>query len=204
VSRIEMQIGRAAFRAIRPWAAGLVLLALAILGGAAILASDREPLVLNERERSRLPGQFVALSHGFTNYEIMGPTTGPVIVLIPGISIPRTVFARTVAPLAEAGYRVIAYDLYGRGFSDRPRVRYDAALFNQQIDDLLQALRIDGPINLVGLASAGSRRCSTLSVGRRGSMAWFSFAPMASTRRSVASFACCDSRSRVSSPVGSS
>jgi pimeloyl-ACP methyl ester carboxylesterase len=137
------------------WAASLVLLTPSLFLVAAILASDREPLSLNEHERSRLPGKFVALSQGFTNYEIMGPATGPVVLLVPGISIPRGVFARTLAPLAEAGYRVIAFDLYGRGFSDRPRVRYDAALFNWQIDDLLEALRIDGPINLVGLASGG-------------------------------------------------
>ncbi len=142
-------------RTLRLWSAGLALLVVAVLGSVAILASDREPLALNDRERSRLPGKFVALSHGVTNYEIMGPAGGRVIVLVPGISIPRTVFARTLAPLAEAGYRVIAYDLYGRGFSDRPRVRYDAALFNRQIDDLLSALRIDGPITLMGLASGG-------------------------------------------------
>jgi pimeloyl-ACP methyl ester carboxylesterase len=137
------------------WAAILVLPILVLVLSAAILAGDREPLALDERERSRLPGKFVALSHGFTNYEVMGPADGPVIVLVPGISVPRTVFARTLEPLAEAGYRVVAFDLYGRGFSDRPRVRYDAELFNRQIDDLLRALRIDGPITLVGLASGG-------------------------------------------------
>jgi pimeloyl-ACP methyl ester carboxylesterase len=70
-------------------------------------------------------------------------------------TIPRSVFERTIAPLAEAGYRVVTFDLYGRGFSDRPRVRYDAALFNRQIDDLLGVLRIEGPVHLVGLASGG-------------------------------------------------
>jgi pimeloyl-ACP methyl ester carboxylesterase len=135
------------------WVASSVLALLVLVLSAAILAGDREPLTLNERERSRLPGRFVALSHGVTNYEIMGPVTGPAVLLVPGISIPRRVFARTLAPLAEAGYRVIAFDLYGRGFSDRPRVRYDAALFNRQIDDLLAALHIDGPVNLVGVAS---------------------------------------------------
>jgi len=139
----------------RWWAAGLVLILLVLFLAAAILARDREPLTLNERERSRLPGSFVRLSQGYTNYEVMGPASGPVVLLVPGISIPRSVFARTLAPLAEAGYRVIAFDLYGRGFSDRPRVRYDAALFNRQIDDLLAALQIEGPVNLVGLASGG-------------------------------------------------
>ena len=123
------------------WAGALlVLLSLSI----ALLASDREPLAMDDRARRQLPGHFVALSDGYTNYEIVGPERGPVVLLIPGISIPRGVFGRTIAPLAEAGYRVVTFDLYGRGFSDRPRVRYDAALFNRQIDDLLGALRIDG------------------------------------------------------------
>jgi pimeloyl-ACP methyl ester carboxylesterase len=120
-----------------------------------LLAGDREPLVLDQRARSQLPGRFVALSHGYTNYEIMGPESGPLVLLVPGISIPRGVFDRTLVPLAEAGYRVIAFDLYGRGFSDRPRVRYDAALFNRQIGDLLNALRIHGSVSLIGLASGG-------------------------------------------------
>jgi pimeloyl-ACP methyl ester carboxylesterase len=132
---------------------GLSLVALAL--SIALLARDQEPLVLDERARSQLPGRFVALSQGYTNYEIMGPNTGPVVLLVPGISIPRTVFDRTLGPLAEAGYRVVAFDLYGRGFSDRPRVRYDAALFNQQIGDLLDALQIHGPVNFIGLASGG-------------------------------------------------
>jgi pimeloyl-ACP methyl ester carboxylesterase len=131
-----------------------VLLA-ALFVALGIFATDREPLTLNERERSRLPGRFVAPSQGYTNYEITGPASGPVVLMVPGISIPRSVFVRMLAPLAEAGYRVITFDLYGRGYSDRPRVRYDAALFNQQIDDLLAALRIEGPVTLVGLASGG-------------------------------------------------
>jgi pimeloyl-ACP methyl ester carboxylesterase len=132
-------------------AAPLVVLAVTVV----LLAGDNEPFVLDESARGRLPGRFVALSHGYTNYEVVGAQRGPVVLLIPGISIPRAVFDRMLGPLAEAGYRVIAFDLYGRGFSDRPRVRYDAALFNRQIDDLLGALRIDGSVNLIGLASGG-------------------------------------------------
>jgi pimeloyl-ACP methyl ester carboxylesterase len=132
-------------------AAPLVLFLLSI----ALLASDSEPLAMDDRARRQLPGRFVALSDGYTNYEVVGPERGPVVLLVPGISIPRGVFERTIAPLAEAGYRVVTFDLYGRGFSDRPRIRYDAALFNRQIDDLLGALRIEGPVHLVGLASGG-------------------------------------------------
>jgi pimeloyl-ACP methyl ester carboxylesterase len=134
------------------WAASLFLV---LLLGAVWLAGDREPKSLDDHARRALPGKFVELSKGYTNYEIMGPAGGPVVLLVPGISIPRTVFDRTLTPLAEAGYRVIAFDLYGRGFSDRPRVRYDGALFNRQIDDLLAALGIDGAVNLIGVASGG-------------------------------------------------
>ncbi len=140
---------------MKRWLLWAVSSCLALLLGAVWLASDREPTSLDEHARRALPGKFIALSQGYTNYEIMGPADGPVVLLVPGISIPRTVFDRTLTPLAEAGYRVIAFDLYGRGFSDRPRVRYDAALFNRQIDDLLAALGIDRPVNLIGLASGG-------------------------------------------------
>ena len=133
------------------WAAAPLVLFLLSLA----LAGDSEPLAMDDRARRQLPGRFVALSDGYTNYEVLGPERGPVVLLVPGISIPRGVFERTIGPLAQAGYRVVTFDLYGRGFSDRPRVRYDAALFNRQIDDLLRALRIEDPVDLVGLASGG-------------------------------------------------
>ena len=134
------------------WAAAPLVLFLLSL---ALLAGDSEPLAMDDHARRQLPGRFVALSDGYTNYEVLGPERGPVVLLVPGISIPRGVFERTIGPLAEAGYRVVTFDLYGRGFSDRPRIRYDAALFNRQIDDLLGALRIEDPVHLVGLASGG-------------------------------------------------
>jgi pimeloyl-ACP methyl ester carboxylesterase len=137
------------------WIAGPLCFALVVFVGVGVgvLAGDREPLILDAHERSRLPGKFIALSHGYTSYDVTGPADGRVVLLIPGISIPRSVFRPTATSLAQAGYRVVTYDLYGRGFSDRPRVRYDAALFNQQIDELLTAVQITGPISLVGVAS---------------------------------------------------
>jgi pimeloyl-ACP methyl ester carboxylesterase len=135
------------------WIAGPLSFVLLVSAGVGAMAGDREPLVLDAHERSRLPGRFIALSQGYTSYDVTGPADGRVVLLVPGISIPRIVFARAATSLAAAGYRVLTYDLYGRGFSDRPHVRYDAALFNQQIDDLLGALQISGRITLVGVAS---------------------------------------------------
>jgi hypothetical protein len=66
------------------WAAALlVLFVLSIV----LLAGDREPLALDDRVRKQLPGRFVALSDGYTNYEVGGPERGPVVLLVPGVSI---------------------------------------------------------------------------------------------------------------------
>ncbi len=146
-------VHRASWR--RVWLGGPSCFVLVVFVSVGVLAGDREPLSLDTHERSRLPGKFIALSHGYTSYDVTGPADGRVVLLIPGISIPRSVFRPTAASLAQAGYRVVTYDLYGRGLSDRPRVRYDAALFNQQIDELLTAIQITGPITLMGVASGG-------------------------------------------------
>jgi pimeloyl-ACP methyl ester carboxylesterase len=118
---------------------------LVVFVGVGVLAGDREPLILDAHERSRLPGKFIALSHGYTGYDVTGPADGRVVLLIPGISIPRSVFRPTATSLAQAGYRVVTYDLYGRGFSDRPRVRYDAALSINRSMSCLPRFRSLGP-----------------------------------------------------------
>lgn len=35
------------------------------------------------------------------------------------------------------GYRILTYDLYGRGYSDRPSGKQNREFFLQQLDDLL-------------------------------------------------------------------
>jgi pimeloyl-ACP methyl ester carboxylesterase len=51
---------------------------------------------------------------------------------------------------------VARYNLYGRGYSDRPDTIYDRALFERQILSLLSALRIDRPVDLVGVSMGGA------------------------------------------------
>ncbi|KAI9452914.1 Alpha/Beta hydrolase protein [Boletus coccyginus] len=70
-------------------------------------------------------GFYVLLPHGRTRYWLIGPNHGPRVVLVHGLSIPAIVW-KVVAPvLASRGYRVLLYDLYGRGYSDAPDVTYD-------------------------------------------------------------------------------
>jgi pimeloyl-ACP methyl ester carboxylesterase len=70
-------------------------------------------------------------------------------------SVPYFIYDPTFEFLTRSGYRVLRYDLFGRGFSDRPHARYNLDLFVQQLADLLDALRLTRPLNLVGLSMGG-------------------------------------------------
>jgi pimeloyl-ACP methyl ester carboxylesterase len=96
--------------------------------------------------------EFVDLSDGMTYYQIEGPNTGRTVVLIHGIAVPCGVWDTTTNDLVTSGFRVLRYDLYGRGRSDRPKVRYDHLLFDRQLSELLTKLEIDTPVDLVGLS----------------------------------------------------
>lgn len=113
-----------------------------------------ETLQLNEETRKGLPGSFIALSSGVTHYEEGGDPNGLPVVLVHGFSVPYFIFDPTFEFLSKQSFRVLRYDLIGRGFSDRPKVRYDMALFVRQLKELLDALNYKN-VNLVGLSMGG-------------------------------------------------
>lgn len=115
-----------------------------------------EPLVLDAEARSFAPGEFVELPDGVTHYELAGPDDGKTVVLVHGFSTPYYIWDPTFIPLAEAGFRVLRYDLFGRGYSDRPDAVYDLDLFTRQLLDLLSALNLTLPVDLVGLSMGGA------------------------------------------------
>jgi len=97
----------------------------------------------------------VKLSDGVTHYELGGPSSGPSVVLVHGFSVPNFVWDPTFHALVAAGFRVLRYDLYGRGYSDRPKANYDIDLFDRQLRELLKALGMVDPINFAGLSMGG-------------------------------------------------
>lgn len=110
---------------------------------------------LRDETRAELPGEFIHLSDGITHYEVAGPHDGQPVVLVHGFSVPYYVWDPTFNALVETGFRVLRYDLLGRGFSDRPRLRYDFDLFDRQLLELIKNLGISTPVNLIGLSMGG-------------------------------------------------
>lgn len=119
------------------------------------LLTDQEKITLDDSVRATLPGQFVKLPLGVVHYELAGPDNAPTVVLVHGFSVPYYIWDPTFEALTQAGFRVLRYDLYGRGFSDRPDVNYNLDLFSSQLEELLPALHVRGPVDLVGLSMGG-------------------------------------------------
>jgi pimeloyl-ACP methyl ester carboxylesterase len=115
-----------------------------------------EPKVLDARARAAAPGAFVELADGWVHYELAGPADGQPVVLVTGFSSPYFIWDLVFEPLAAAGLRVLRFDLYGRGYSDRPDVSYDEDLFEGQLLGLISALELAPPVDLVGISMGGA------------------------------------------------
>jgi pimeloyl-ACP methyl ester carboxylesterase len=141
---------------VRPWvwAIAAVILVIAILF-TIYAASDIEKQELNDTTRAQFGGSFARLSSGVTHYELKGPDTGQVVVLVHGSTIPMYIWDEQVDDLAKAGFRVLRYDQYGKGFSDRPEGSYSQEFYRKQLLDLLDTLGINKPVDLVGLSMGG-------------------------------------------------
>ncbi|MDH7486523.1 MAG: alpha/beta hydrolase [Anaerolineae bacterium] len=121
-----------------------------------VILRDPEQATLSPAVREQAPGDFVLLPQGYVHYELAGPETGQPVVLVHGFSAPSYTWDLTFQALAAAGYRVLRYDLFGRGYSDRPETTYDRGLFVQQLHDLLAALAIRLPVDLIGHSMGGA------------------------------------------------
>jgi pimeloyl-ACP methyl ester carboxylesterase len=110
---------------------------------------------LNDDTRRMTGGSFVPLSEGVTHYELGNITRESTVVLVHGFSVPYFIYDPTFHFLTQRGFRVLRYDLFGRGFSDRPHAPYNIDLFVKQLGELLDALRLTRPVNLVGLSMGG-------------------------------------------------
>ncbi|TFY71975.1 hypothetical protein EVG20_g1011 [Dentipellis fragilis] len=88
-------------------------------------------------------GAYVSLPFGRVRYWLLGPEDGKKVVLIHGLSVPAMIWKDVAPTLASRGFRVLLYDLYGRGYSDAPQTSYDPSLYATQLALLMQHINWD-------------------------------------------------------------
>jgi pimeloyl-ACP methyl ester carboxylesterase len=141
------------------WPRGLRVAAFLVLLGATFTFGyayrNPEDRPLDQVARAAAEGRYARLSDGNTHYRLSGPDSGPPVVLVHGFSTPYYIWDSTAIALSGAGYRVLQYDLFGRGYSDRPDVTYGADLVDRQLGELIDSLGIEGPVHLMGLSYGG-------------------------------------------------
>ncbi|RTE87352.1 MULTISPECIES: alpha/beta fold hydrolase [Gammaproteobacteria] len=134
-----------------------VLLALLIIWVSVLhLRSFEESEAYTQEFKANAAGEFVSLEVGETHYTIDGDETAPTVILVHGFSMPMEVWGTTARNLVARGYRVVQYDLLGRGFSERPDVPYTGELFERQLIGLMDALGVDKARGIVGLSMGGA------------------------------------------------
>lgn len=90
------------------------------------------------------------LSAGWTHVVEEGDGAAGTVVLVHGATVPLWEFDRLVPHLRAAGFRIVRFDLFGHGLSDRPAVEYDFGLFLGQALELVDALRATRPFTILG------------------------------------------------------
>lgn len=131
----------------------LILVAICAAFGYGLVKFMEEPM--DGITRSGAPGDFIGLGDGVTHYQTEGPENAPLIVLVHGLTTPAFVFDAIVPVLVKRGFRVLRYDLYGRGYSDRPRTRYDSHFYLRQLTGLLDGLGVTQPATFIGYSMGG-------------------------------------------------
>lgn len=98
------------------------------------------------REAAR--ARSASLTQGVTAYHVIGDQ-GSWVVLVHGLVTPSYAWQPLAEVLAAQGFRVLRYDQFGRGLSDRPPARYDLDLYVRQLRELADTLGI-AKMHLIG------------------------------------------------------
>lgn len=133
-----------------------LVVALVLVGAAVYVARNMEQQTLDATARAGAPGKFAQLKDGITHYDLSGLDSGRTVVLLSGFTVPFYIWQPTRDALVDNGFRVLRYDYYGRGFSDRPALRYDLESYDRQLAELLDTLGIRGPVDVAGLSMGGA------------------------------------------------
>ena len=117
------------------------------------LVAKMDKTELTDDVRKQIKGSFIQLKTGATHYEMKG--NGEPIILVHGYATPYYIYDKLFSNFVEEGYKVIRYDLIGRGYSDRPLIDYTPEAFVNQLNELATALLGDESFYLVGTSMGG-------------------------------------------------
>lgn len=120
-------------------------------------AQENNRKIMGEEARRGAPGRFLQLRHGQTHYGLDGDPDHPLLICIHGWSTASYVWDPLKPSLIAKSYRVLTYDLYGRGYSDRPDVDHSAELYTGQLTELLDSLALNNTsLNVIGYSMGGA------------------------------------------------
>ena len=108
-------------------------------------ALDRESIDINEF-RLNSGYQEVKLTEGVTSYKDLGDKNNEVIVLVHGATFGSLAYEEYVNVFLENNYRVITYDQYGRGYSDRVDTHISIELMEKQLKELIEHCEVENVI----------------------------------------------------------
>lgn len=133
----------------------LVVMGVAYIAARPFVIENRRPPI-GLTERHGVEGQFIQLSQGVTHCRWAGSARGPVAVVVHGVATPMISMVPIARGLGDLGYRVLMYDLYGRGLSDAPKGPQSREFFLRQLSDLCAYHGLTEEITVVGYSMGGS------------------------------------------------
>jgi len=122
-----------------------LLFILIIIPACLYFALDRESIDIDEF-RLNSGYQKVKLSDGITTYKDIGDKSNKVIVLVHGATFGSLAYEEYINVFVENEYRVITYDQYGRGYSDRVHGDVSIELMEKQLKELLEHCEVEDVI----------------------------------------------------------
>ncbi len=131
------------------------VIAIGVIAFRPFLVERRRP-VIGPTERHGAKGEFIQLSQGVTHCRWAGSARGPVAVVIHGVATPLISMEAVAEGLGGLGYRVLLYDLYGRGLSDAPEGEQNRQFFLRQLSDLCAYYGLTEEITVAGYSMGGS------------------------------------------------
>ncbi|MCY4206484.1 MAG: alpha/beta hydrolase [Roseovarius sp.] len=130
-------------------------IAVPLLVAAPFIAEFLRPR-MNGSRRVSAPGAFARLSGTLTHYQWRGPEDGDIVVCVHGLTTPSFVWQPIAKELSDQGYRVLAYDLPGRGYSDRPDGIQNGDFFVRHLNELLKDQAVERSFILCGYSMGGA------------------------------------------------